>query len=144
MTLIQRWKWNKIRNRIFNVAQHWYNVHVQRWNNVTSTLHNVNATVFQSCTMSFQHCFNVDMTLSQRCSNVASQHQLKLYLLPFPSFLFHPMLRYFRQFPHPQATPYCPNPINQLSLAWTNIKREILPVQLSLSIKNQFFPFKSL
>ena len=34
---------------------------------------------------------------------------------PLPSFLFHPLLRYFRQFPHPHAVPYCPNPTNQLS-----------------------------
>ena len=27
---------------------------------------------FQDCTMSFQSSFNVDMTLSQRCSNLAS------------------------------------------------------------------------
>ena len=26
MTLIQRWKWNKIRRRIFNFAQRWHNV----------------------------------------------------------------------------------------------------------------------
>ena len=47
ITLIRRWKWNKIRRRIFNVAQHWYNVAVRRWN-------------------------NVDTTLSQLCSNLAS------------------------------------------------------------------------
>ena len=70
ITLILRWKWNKIWNRIFNVPQHWCNVGVQHWKNVKSTLHNVNATVFQCCTMSFQCCFNV-MTLSQRCFNVA-------------------------------------------------------------------------
>ena len=34
----QRWKWNKIRRRIFNVAQRWYNVGVRRWNNVETTL----------------------------------------------------------------------------------------------------------
>ena len=45
---------------------------VQRWNNVKSTLHNVNAIFFRRCTMSFQRCFNVDMTLSQRCFNVVS------------------------------------------------------------------------
>ena len=72
ITLLRRWKWKKIRIWIFNVAQHWYNVGVQHWDNVKSTLHNVDATVFQYCTMSFQHCFNVDMTLSQRCFNVAS------------------------------------------------------------------------
>ena len=70
--LILRWKWNKIQSRIFNVAQHWYNVGVQRSNNVRSTLNNVNASVFQRCTMSFQLCFKVDITLSQRCFNVAT------------------------------------------------------------------------
>ena len=32
------------------------------------------------------------------------------------SFLFHPVSRYHRQFPHHHTTPYCPNPTNQLSL----------------------------
>ena len=38
ITLIRRWKWNKIRRRIFNVAQRWYNVGVWQWNNVETTL----------------------------------------------------------------------------------------------------------
>ena len=38
ITLIRSWKWNKIRRRIFNVAQRWYNVGVRRWNNVETTL----------------------------------------------------------------------------------------------------------
>ena len=29
------------------------------------------------------------------------------------SFLFHPLLRCFRQFPHPHATSSCPNPTHQ-------------------------------
>ena len=49
ITLIRRWKWNKIRRRIFNVAQRWYNVGVRRWNNVDTTL--------SRC------CFNVVSTL---------------------------------------------------------------------------------
>ena len=32
----------------------------------------MNATVFQRYTMSFQRCFNTDMTLSQNCFNMAS------------------------------------------------------------------------
>ena len=72
MTLMQRWKWNKIRRRIFNVVQRRYNVGVRRWNNVESTLHNVDTAAFQRRTTSFQHCFNVDVALSQRCFNVAS------------------------------------------------------------------------
>ena len=72
IALTRCWKWDQIQSRIFNVAQHWYHVGVQRWNNVKSTLCNVNATVFQRCTLSLQRCFSVDMTLSQRCSNVAS------------------------------------------------------------------------
>ena len=52
-----------------------------------------------------------------------------------PSFLFHPLSRYFRQFPSTSHNPYCPNPTNQPT------KRAILPVQLSLSIKNQFLIF---
>ena len=38
ITLIRRWKWNKIQGRIFNVAQRWYNVSVPRWNNVETKL----------------------------------------------------------------------------------------------------------
>lgn len=60
-TLIRLWKWNKIQNRIFRVAQNWYNVAVQRWSNVKSTLHNVNATVFQRCAISFQRCYNITL-----------------------------------------------------------------------------------
>ena len=37
-------------------------------------------------------------------------------LFSLPSFLFHPVLGYYRQFPHPHTTIYCPNPTNQLSL----------------------------
>ena len=38
ITLIRRWKWNKIRRQIFYVAQHWHNVGVRRWNNAETTL----------------------------------------------------------------------------------------------------------
>ena len=47
--LIRRWKWNKIRRRIFNVAQRWYNVSVRRWNNIETTLHNVGTTLIKRC-----------------------------------------------------------------------------------------------
>ena len=33
ITLIRRWKWNKIRHRIFIIAKCWYNVSARRWNN---------------------------------------------------------------------------------------------------------------
>ena len=49
ITLVRRWKWNKIRRRIFNVAQRWYNVSARRWNNVETTL--------------IQRCFNLVSTL---------------------------------------------------------------------------------
>ena len=52
ITLIRRWKWNKIRRRIFNVARLWYNVSARHWNNVETTLHNV-------CTTLMQCCFNL-------------------------------------------------------------------------------------
>ena len=64
ITLIRRWKWNKNRSLIFNIAQHWY-VFVQRWSNVKSTLHIVDPNIFE-------HCFNVDMASSQVCLNMAS------------------------------------------------------------------------
>ena len=49
ITLVRRWKWNKIRRRIFNVAQRWYNVSARRWNNVETAL--------------IQRCFNLPSTL---------------------------------------------------------------------------------
>ena len=46
ITLTRLWKWNKIRRRIFNVAQRW--IHVETTlHNVETTLHNVVATLFQ-------------------------------------------------------------------------------------------------
>ena len=81
--LILRWKWNKIQSRIFNVAQHWYNVGVQRSSNVRC---NVNVSVFQLCTMSFQLCFNVDMALSKRCFDLAST-SVKAILKPIKSWI---------------------------------------------------------
>ena len=77
LTLNCCWKWNKIRNQIINVTQHWFNVSVQHWNNVKSTLQNVDATILQRCTTSFQPCFQRWYHL-----NVVStwpQRQLKLY-----------------------------------------------------------------
>ena len=47
--LIRRWKWNKIRRRIFNVAQRWDNISARRWNNVEATLHNAGTTLIQRC-----------------------------------------------------------------------------------------------
>ena len=77
LTLKCCWKWNKIRSQIFNATQHWFKVSVQHWNNVKSTLQNVDATILQRYTTSFQPFFqrwyhlNVVSTWSQR--------QLKLY-----------------------------------------------------------------
>ena len=63
-------------------------------------------------------------------------------LFPLPClFSVPPLLSYFRQFPCPHVTPYYPNRTNKPSLVQTNIKRVILPVQLLLSIKNQFLMF---
>ena len=61
ITLNRRWKWNKIRRRIFNVAQCWYNVSARSWNNVETTLNNVETTLH-----------NVGLTLIQCCYNLAS------------------------------------------------------------------------
>ena len=63
ITLIRRWKWNKIRRRIFNVAQRWYNVSARRWNNVETTLHNVETTLHNVGTTLIQRCFNLASTL---------------------------------------------------------------------------------
>ena len=46
-------------------------------------------------------------------------------LFPLSSFLFHPLVRYFRQFPHPQATLSCPNLTHQPSLHITNEFKQI-------------------
>ena len=54
-TLIWRWKWNKIRRRIFHVAQRWYNVSARRWNNAGTTL--------------IQCCFNLVSTLVKTIFN---------------------------------------------------------------------------
>ena len=74
ITLIRRWKWNKIRGRIFDVAQYWYNVGVQHWNNAKSTLHNV---------FNVAQCpFNVVSTLIWYYFNIVSmwpERLLKLY-----------------------------------------------------------------
>ena len=62
ITLIWCWKWNKIRRRIFNFAQRWYNVSARRWNNVETTLHNVGTTLIQ-------RCFNLASTLVKTILN---------------------------------------------------------------------------
>ena len=63
ITLIRRWKWNKIRRQIFNVAQRWYNVSIQRWNNVETTLHNVETTLQNDGATLIQCYFNLASTL---------------------------------------------------------------------------------
>ena len=62
ITLIRRWKWNKIRRRTFNVAQRWYNVSAQRWNNATQCRNNVGTTLIQ-------RCFNLASTLVKAILN---------------------------------------------------------------------------
>ena len=47
ITLIRRWKWNKIRRRIFDVVQRWYNVSARHWNNVTQGWYKVVSTLFE-------------------------------------------------------------------------------------------------
>ena len=49
ITLIQLWKWSKIRCRIFNVAQRWYNEGVRRWHNVETTWYKFFSTLLQRC-----------------------------------------------------------------------------------------------
>ena len=73
ITLIRRWKWNKIRGRIFDVAQHWYNMGVQHWNSVKSTLDNV----FNVA----QYRFNVSMLIWYYLNIVSMwpERLLKLY-----------------------------------------------------------------
>ena len=59
------------------------------------------------------------------------------FLCRLYSFLFHPLLRYFRQPPTPNLTQIPPALIQPTSHP-TNINRLNLPVHLLLSIKNQF------
>ena len=68
ITLVRRWKWNKIRRRIFNVAQRWYNFGARRWNNVEITLHN-NETLYNVGTKLIQRCFNLASTLVKAVLN---------------------------------------------------------------------------
>ena len=44
-------------------------------------------------------------------------------LFDLPFFLFRPLLRYFRQFPHPHAIPSCPNLTHQPFLHITDLKK---------------------
>ena len=69
IALIWRWKWNKIWRRFFNVAQRWYSVGSLRWNNVETTLHNVDTTSKQPCATLIQRCINIVLTSPQRCWN---------------------------------------------------------------------------
>ena len=69
ITLIRHWKWNKIRRRIFNVAQPWYNVSARRWNNVETTLHNDETTLHNVRTTLIQRCFSLASTLFKTVLN---------------------------------------------------------------------------
>ena len=69
ITFIRRWKWNKIRRRIFKVAERWYDVSARRWNNVETTLHNVETTLHNVCTTLIQRCFTPASTLVKTILN---------------------------------------------------------------------------
>ena len=69
ITLIWRWKWRKIRRRIFNVAQRWYNVSARRWNNVEITLHNIETMLHNVGTTLIQRYFNLTSTLVKAVLN---------------------------------------------------------------------------
>ena len=62
-------------------------------------------------------------------------------LFPLFSFLFQCLLRYFRQFPLPSDNPLLPKLDQSTFLGLKKYQRVILPVQLSLSIKNRFLIF---
>ena len=74
ITLIQRWKWNKIWSWIFNVAQRWYNVSVQHRNNIKSTLQYIDAMLHKVISMLFQCWHDIISTLFQHGLNVSSSH----------------------------------------------------------------------
>ena len=69
ITLIQHWKWNKIRRRIFNVAQRWYNISALHWNNFKTTLHTIETTLCNVGTTLIQLCFNLVSTLVKAILN---------------------------------------------------------------------------
>ena len=69
ITLVRRCKWNKIRRRIFNVAQRCYNVSAWRWNNVEITLHNIETMLYNVGTTLIQRCFNLASTLVKAVLN---------------------------------------------------------------------------
>ena len=69
ITLFRRCKWNKIRRRIFNVAQRCYNVSAWRWNNVEITLHNIETMLYNVGTTLIQRCFNLASTLVKAVLN---------------------------------------------------------------------------
>ena len=69
ITLIWRWKWNKIRCRIFDVAQRWCYVGARRWNNVKTTLHNIETTLHNVGTTLIQRFFNLASTLVKAILN---------------------------------------------------------------------------
>ena len=69
ITLVRRCKCNKIRRRIFNVAQRCYNVSAWRWNNVEITLHNIETMLYNVGTTLIQRCFNLASTLVKAVLN---------------------------------------------------------------------------
>ena len=77
ITLITRWEW-KWKSEIGFSTLH-NSVGAQCWNNVKSTLHNVNATIFQRCTMLFQRWYYIISTLFQ-CGPNVSQSYIKTNL----------------------------------------------------------------
>ena len=65
ITLIRRWKWNKIQRRIFNV----HNVDTTSVLDVETTLHNVETTLHNVGTTLIQRCFNLASTLVKTILN---------------------------------------------------------------------------
>ena len=82
--LIRRWEWSKIRNRILNVAQQWYNVGVsietilnQRWKTSMQPFFNVAQCLFNVVSTLIWHYFNVILTWSQCSLNVYKNQSCK-------------------------------------------------------------------
>ena len=62
-------------------------------------------------------------------------------LLPLFSFLFNTLLEYFRQTPHPHATPSCPNPTNQFSLVLNKYQKSDFTILILLTGRNMCYVF---
>ena len=91
--------------------------------------------IMLSQTLIYYHILKVSSPPTLFFSGIHPLTQLRTpfkIFFSFSSFMLHPLLRYFWQFPLPQTTPSCPNWTHQPSLHIINgfkYQKGILPVQ---------------